>query len=135
MGYTCTDNTTDNGSGGLDGEKWCECFGGRYSTDCNNMLKRDKCKNLDEGGNHDLVCTSTSCVCTMAKTTFKPPQIEIPPTQGLAPVQPPTKRRFRFNRSRFKGVMSRGIDQLPPAVSPDPEPPALPNFELQGEKP
>ncbi|MEX2491715.1 MAG: hypothetical protein WD425_08125 [Nitrospirales bacterium] len=32
-------------------------------------------------------------------------------------------------------IRSRGIDNLPPAVSPDPEPPALPNFELQGEKP
>jgi hypothetical protein len=33
------------------------------------------------------------------------------------------------------GIRSRGINNLPPAVSPDPEPPALPNFELQGEKP
>jgi hypothetical protein len=33
------------------------------------------------------------------------------------------------------GIRSRGINNLPPAVSPDPEPPALPNFELQGDKP
>ena len=33
------------------------------------------------------------------------------------------------------GIRSRGINNLPPAVTPDPEPPALPNFELQGEKP
>ena len=33
------------------------------------------------------------------------------------------------------GIRSRGINNLPPAVSPDPEPPALPNFELQGGKP
>ena len=32
-------------------------------------------------------------------------------------------------------IRSRGIDNLPQAVRPDPEPPALPNFELQGEKP
>ena len=33
------------------------------------------------------------------------------------------------------GIRSRGIDNLPSSVNPDPEPPALPNFELQGEKP
>jgi len=59
------------------------------------------------------------------------------PTAPTKPstVQPPTRGRFRFNRSRFRGVMSRGIDQLPAAVIPDPEPPARPNFELQGGKP
>jgi len=62
-----------------------------------------------------------------------PSQLETPETPVGTPA--PTRGHFRFNRSRYKGVMSRGIDQLPPAVSPDPEPPALPNFELQGKKP
>ncbi len=135
--YTCTDETEDIG-GSTIGEKWCTCTGGRWGSDCKKMLKEcDLNKINDQLG---YVCTSTSCSCTKAKTTFKPPKLKTPPTQGLAPVkpptvQPPTRGRFRFNRSRFKGVMSRGIDQLPPAVSPDPEPPALPNFELQGDKP
>ncbi|MDH5776255.1 MAG: hypothetical protein OEZ57_15225 [Nitrospirota bacterium] len=38
---------------------------------------------------------------------------------------PPRKSRIR----------SRGIEALSPLVIPDPEPPALPNFELQGNKP
>ena len=136
--YTCTDET-ETIDGRTRGEKWCTCTGGRWGSDCKRMLKEcDRDKTF--GGVEDYVCTSTSCSCTKAKTTFKPPKLKTPPTQGLAPVkpstvQPPTRGRFRFNRSRFKGVMSRGIDQLPPAVSPDPEPPALPNFELQGEKP
>ena len=140
--YDCTDETRTV-DGTTHGEKWCTCTGGRWGTDCNNMLKEcDPDKTF--GGNEDYVCTSTSCSCTKAKTNvsdrLKRPQLKTPPTQGLAPVkpstvQPPTRGRFRFNRSRFKGVMSRGIDQLPPAVSPVPEPPALPNFELQGEKP
>jgi len=33
------------------------------------------------------------------------------------------------------GIRSRGIETLPPPIIPDPEPPALPNFELQGENP
>jgi hypothetical protein len=39
----------------------------------------------------------------------------------------PTRRRSQ--------IRSRGIDNVPPVIIPDPEPPALPNFELQREKP
>jgi len=136
--YTCTDETETIGDI-TRGEKWCTCKGGRWGHDCKKMLTECASDKLHPSP-ADYVCTSTSCSCTKAKTTFKPPKLKTPPTQGLAPVkpstvQPPTRGRFRFNRSRFKGVMSRGIDQLPAAVSPDPEPPALPNFELQGEKP
>jgi len=48
--------------------------------------------------------------------------------------KPRVEKRSK-KRRRSSRIRSRGIDQLPPAVSPDPEPPALPNFELQGEKP
>ena len=134
MGYTCTDET-ETIDGNTRGEKWCTCTGGRWGSDCKKMLKECDLGSLE--GPDDYVCTSTSCSCTKAKTNIsdrlKRPQIERPVIQGLAPVQPPTRRRFY--RNQFKGVMSRGIDHLPPAVSPDPEPPALPNFELQGEKP
>jgi len=41
------------------------------------------------------------------------------------PKQGTPKRRIR----------PRGIETSPPLIMPDPEPPALPNFELQGEKP
>ena len=137
--YTCTDET-ETIDGTLRGEKWCTCTGGRWGSDCRKMLKECDLNKLNDGPD-SYVCTSTSCSCTKAKTIVdKVPQLQVPPTQGLAPVkpstvQPPTRGRFRFNQSRFKGVMSRGIDQLPAAVSPDPEPPARPNFELQGEKP
>jgi hypothetical protein len=121
MGYTFTDEA-ETIDGRTRGEKWCTCTGGRWGSDCKKMLK--KCDLGPLEGPEDYVCTSTSCSCTKAKTIFNPPQLEMPPTQGLAPVQPPTKRRF--NRNRYKGVMSRGIDNLPPQVNPDPEPPALP---------
>jgi hypothetical protein len=42
----------------------------------------------------------------------------------------PTRRTTKKSR-----IQSRGIDSQPPLIIPDPEPPALPNFELQGEKP
>jgi len=38
-------------------------------------------------------------------------------------------------RRRSRRIRSRGIESPPPLVIPNPEPPALPNFELQGEKP
>lgn len=40
---------------------------------------------------------------------------------------PPTRKT--------SAIRSRGIETLPPPVIPDPEPPVLPNFELQREKP
>ncbi len=44
--------------------------------------------------------------------------------------------RSSRGRQRITGrVRSRGIESPPPLMIPDPEPPALPNFELQGEKP
>lgn len=71
------------------------------------------------------------------RTTIRPPGIK--PSTGIRPAQKKgpsetggsTKQRY----FQFGGIRSRGIDNLPPAVIPDPEPPALPNFELQGEKP
>ncbi len=58
------------------------------------------------------------------------------------PMTDPTINRLVFNvgkRSaptrRTSGIRSRGIELLPPLVIPDPEAPALPNFELQREKP
>jgi len=49
-------------------------------------------------------------------------------------------KRLEFNvptgtTTKKSRILSRGIDALPPPIIPDPEPPALPNFELQGEKP
>jgi hypothetical protein len=52
---------------------------------------------------------------------------------------PALRDRLRQNRSSDgrqrigSGVRSRGVESLPPPIIPDPEPPALPNFELQGE--
>jgi len=46
-----------------------------------------------------------------------------------------TIKRLVFNVDKKAPLRSRGIDMLPPLVIPDPEPPALPNFELQREKP
>ncbi len=46
-----------------------------------------------------------------------------------------TIKRLVFNVGKSAPLRSRGIDMLPPLVIPDPEPPVLPNFELQGEKP
>jgi hypothetical protein len=46
-----------------------------------------------------------------------------------SPAKPPSRNRFKLPLRRsfsFGGIRSRGIDNLPPAVSPDPEPPALP---------
>lgn len=47
----------------------------------------------------------------------------------------PTIKRLVFNVGKKAPLRSRGIETLSPLVIPDPEPPALPNFELQGEKP
>jgi hypothetical protein len=47
----------------------------------------------------------------------------------------PTIKRLVFNVGKRAPLRSRGIDTLPPLVIPDPEPPVLPNFERQGEKP
>jgi vacuolar-type H+-ATPase subunit D/Vma8 len=71
------------------------------------------------------------------RTPIRPPGIK--PSTGIRPAQKKgtsesggsTKQRF----FQFGGIRSRGIDNLPSSVNPDPEPPALPNFELQGEKP
>ena len=38
-------------------------------------------------------------------------------------------------KRRSSRIRSRGIDSPPPLIIPDLEPPALPNFELQGDKP
>ncbi|MDH4195158.1 MAG: hypothetical protein OEY80_14430 [Nitrospirota bacterium] len=46
-----------------------------------------------------------------------------------------TIKRLVFNVDKRAPLRSRGIETLPPLVIPDPEPPVLPNFELQGEKP
>lgn len=58
------------------------------------------------------------------------------------PMTDPTIKRLVFNVGKRKAptrrtnqIRSRGIESLPPLVIPDPEPPALPNFELQNEKP
>jgi hypothetical protein len=58
------------------------------------------------------------------------------------PMTDSTVKRLVFNVAkrtapsrRTSQIRSRGIETLPPPVIPDPEPPALPNFELQGEKP
>ena len=74
-----------------------------------------------------------------------------PPAGGLTSGQgsggqaikrdPALQNRIRQGRSskgrqRIKGrIRSRGIESPPPLMIPDPEPPALPNFELQGENP
>jgi len=71
------------------------------------------------------------------RTTIRLPGIK--PSTGIRPAQKKgtsetggsTKQRY----FQFGGIRSRGIDNLPSSVNPDPEPPALPNFELQGEKP
>ena len=54
-----------------------------------------------------------------------------------------TPRRSRFQRRAFNiqefmlrfQLRSRGIENLPPPVNPDPEPPTLPNFEIQKDTP
>ncbi len=58
------------------------------------------------------------------------------------PMTDPTIKRLVFNvgkrlapARRTRQIRSRGIENLPPLVIPDPEPPALPYFELQNEKP
>jgi len=51
------------------------------------------------------------------------------------PMTDSTIKRLVFNVDKRAPLRSRGIDTLPPLVIPDPEPPALPNFELQREKP
>jgi hypothetical protein len=50
-------------------------------------------------------------------------------------VSRPSVEKKSKKRRRSSRIRSRGIETLPPMVIPDPEPPALPNFELQGEKP
>jgi hypothetical protein len=47
----------------------------------------------------------------------------------------PGVERKSKKRRRSRHIRSRGIDNPPPLIIPDPELPALPNFELQGEKP
>jgi hypothetical protein len=48
--------------------------------------------------------------------------------------KPRVEKRSK-KRRRSSRIRSRGIETLPPLIIPNPEPPALPNFELQGEKP
>jgi len=51
------------------------------------------------------------------------------------PMTDSTIKRLVFNVGKMAPLRSRGIESPSPLVIPDPEPPALPNFELQGEKP
>jgi len=76
-------------------------------------LKKVKC--LDATGSSNSSGGSTGPVDV----------IKTPSPAGPIPIPYPNLGRIR----------SRGINNLPPAMSPDPEPPALPNFELQREKP
>ena len=50
-------------------------------------------------------------------------------------VSRPGVERKRKKKRRSSRIRSRGIESPPPLVVPAPEPPTLPNFELQGEKP
>ena len=90
------------------------------------------CSCVYEEGHGDLYCTIKSvtdnpypdgAITEPGGGSTSLGQVQVPSSQSLAPVPPPTRR---FNRSRFQGVMSRGIEPLPAAVIPDPEPPALP---------
>ena len=52
---------------------------------------------------------------------------------GLKPGQPNIKPGLKPGQLNRNPVRSRGIESSSPLVIPDPEPPALPNFERQGE--
>jgi hypothetical protein len=73
------------------------------------------------------------------KTTRLPvqPGFQAPPSGKVQQTPPPSPFKSQFNIQQFKfgGIRSRGVDNLPPPVIPDPIPPALPNFELEREKP
>ena len=86
-------------------------------------LKKVKCLNTASSSNSSS--GSTGPVDTGPLDTGPVDVIKTPTPAGPIPIPYPN----------IGGIRSRGINNLPPAVSPDPEPPALPNFELQGGKP
>jgi hypothetical protein len=120
------------------GNKFCEAAGTTAGPSYGQCLYDAKLKCRSSWGERSDCETRERIIREIPFQNFLKPAdtLELPtaPTKPST-VQPPTRGRFRFNRSRFKGVMSRGIDQLPPAVNPDPEPPALPNTEHQGGTP
>lgn len=56
------------------------------------------------------------------------------PSGKVQQTPPPSPSKSQFNIRQFMQqftLRSRGIENLPPPVIPDPIPPALPNFELE----
>ncbi len=122
--YTCTDEIGQTPT--------CKCSG---YVDCSRLKKSGKCNEPTGGGGYvihftcDLTGNNCSCPWQQKSTGGLPGgKVQLAPSAGVkepdSPARPPS--RLRFNRSQFKGVMSRGLDNLPPPVNPDPEPPVLP---------
>ena len=100
--------------------------------------KRDSCKRKYPNSKSKCQNYWTFCMDRQRKPTSIPGGTGFQAPSGRIKQTPRSSRfssRFRLQRFfQFGGIRSRGIDNLPPPVNPDPEPPALPNFELQGEK-
>ena len=117
--YTCTDDV---------GKKpTCKCSG---FVDCRRLRDSGKCN--EPAGDAvivDMYCDlkGINCECnwTEKQSTVPQPSFKAPPSQRVAPrpSAPAPSQRYQYRQPR---VYRRGIDPLPPAVSPDPEPPAEP---------
>ena len=84
-------------------------------------------------------CIATESKCKREAAAILRGAIRQTPGTGRVQQTPPSSPYTSpFNIQTFKrqfSLRSRGIENLPPPVIPDPIPPALPNFELEKKKP
>jgi hypothetical protein len=100
--------------------------------------KVDDCRNAcDKDGGCKNRCNKQFNYCdskTEPKRTSLGTSGRQSPSGEVQQTPPPSPFRSQFNIRQFMQrftLRSRGIENLPPPVIPDPIPPALPNFELE----
>jgi hypothetical protein len=83
-------------------------------------------------------CGGTNNKCQERAISSHGSGFQAPPSGKVQQTPPPSPFKSQFNIQQFMqrfSLRSRGIETLPPLVIPDPEPPALPNFELEKKTP
>ena len=106
---------------------------------CRNCCQRKKDNCMSKYPSRKAACDNYFTFCADIENptqTLMPGGATLPqaPSGKVQQTPPPSPFSSQFNIQQFS-LRSRGIENLPPLVIPDPIPPALPNFELEKKKP